>query len=363
MRQSKRLMFFAVLFVVSGSAFAAMFEPLFTAVRVVGDVRIVRPDGSEAQLKEDFSYPYGSRIIVPPKPTEEELKKFKRHPELAPATDPEVMVSFSSDFRFRFSAGTDVKITDASVGGAEAKMLDLSSGMVSTYITAASTKTGNEASDAAVAANLAATIIRTPVGECTQLADRNKVQVIPDAAKPGFFNVMFATQGGGMEITGPQYKINKMRSGSAVRIGGNKDNTHIATEAGEFTVTFEKGADNNEMYVFRSGHFAKILRQYAEIGKRMAVSVIVSRNRDLLSNYSYLEGQTNVGMGSSTAAELGGEHSALGAETPAETSGTESGDAFGSFDEGDSAGDAGDSSDWGSESSDSGASDFSDWDF
>lgn len=362
MRQSIRLMFSAVLFVACGSAFAAMFEPLFTAVRVVGDVRIVRPDGSESQMKEDFSYPYGSRIIVPPKPTEEELKKFRRHPELAPASDPEAMVSFSGDFRFRFSAGTDVKITDASVGDAQAKMLDLAKGMVSTYITAASTKTGNEAADAAVAANLAATIIRTPVGECTQLADRNKVQVTPDAAKPGSYNVMFATQGGGMEIAGPQYKINKMRSGSAVRINGNKDNTHIATEAGEFTVTFEKGADNNEPHVFRSGFFAKILRQYAEIGKRMAVSVIISRNRNLLSNYSYLEGQTNVGMGTSTAAELGGEHSALGAETSAEGGDATGGDAFGSFDD-EGSSDSGDSSDWGSDSSDSGSSDFDNWDF
>ena len=66
MRPSHWRALFAFCLAVSAvSSPADMFEPLCTATRVVGAVKVVRPGGREEPMRADHSYPYGTRILVP----------------------------------------------------------------------------------------------------------------------------------------------------------------------------------------------------------------------------------------------------------------------------------------------------------
>ena len=204
--------------------------------------------------------------------------------------------------------------------------------------------------------NLSAVIVRTPVAECTRLAERNKIQVAKDPERPGYYNCYFESSAGYMEIHGPQFDLDHLKTATRVRIDGNRDFTAITPDSGEFTGTFEKGADNNEKIFFRTRTVAKIWRRHAEVGGRLVVAVMVGYPDGQRRTYQYLEGQTGVDAegGPTTKIDGGGE----------EVEGGGSGDEWGG-----GGGDSGD--DWGGGGDDSssggndfgGGDDFGDWSF
>ena len=315
MRLSSRSLLLAGCLALAG-AFPAradvIFEPLFTATRVVGPVRIVRPGRAAEPMRVDHAYPYGSRILVPSEPT---------MTNGVPAAPCEAIVELARDFRFRVGPGSDVSVLDMSVGEgdelSEVKVFDIATGVVNTFITANTQKNGaGGAGDVQVDKNLAAIVIKTPVGECTHLSQRNEVKVVPDPVAPGFFDCTFASQNGMMQIYGPQFSVKDMKNNSAVRISGNKEQTSVATENGEFVAVFEKGADSEERTLFKARCLGRIWRRKADVGGRMAVAVMIyypKGNGYEMRSYNYLEGQTNVGMWTSVAAAVSGEHSAMAA--------------------------------------------------
>ena len=329
---------------------AAIFEPLFMVTKVVGDAKVVRPDGRTEILRADHAYPYGSRISVPQALAREQLAAYKAagvEPE-----EPQVSLTMARDYRFRFSAGTSAAILDASEGEAEKRVIDVSSGSVSTFITASATKTGG-AADALVEANLSAVVVRTPVGECSRLTQRNQIQVGRDPRDASVSRCQFASQSGLMEISGPQYRLYKLKKNTVVDIDGNSDFTSISAHYGEFTAEFEKGADAVEKAVFRTRCAGKIWRERAEIGGRMAVSVMIAYPGGDILSYDYLEGQTGVGLSSGASAAAAPAASGLeGGEGAASAFGD---DAFASQDDeaaapasssSDAAGDSFDFGDW-----------------
>ena len=306
---------------VAGAPFASadIFEPLFTATRVIGNVQVVRPGHAPEPMRVDHSYPYGTRIIVPDEAT---------MTNGVPAAASEARLELARDFHFRLGQGTDVTLEDLSVGEgdelSEVKRFDLRSGSVFTYITANTQKTGGGLGDAQVDKNLAAIVIRTPVGECTRLAQRNEVKVEPDPVGDGW-TATFTTQSGMMEVFGPQYAIKDMKRNASVAISGNEIHTAIATVNGEYVVAFEKGADQEERALFKARCIGKIWRQKAEVGGRMAVAVMIyypRGNTYEMKSYNYLEGQTNVGMWTSVAAAVLGEHNMLAAGEAGAADGT-----------------------------------------
>ena len=328
MRSSFQRMLFAFCLAASaGAASADMFEPLFSATRVVGNAKIVRPGRTAEKLRPEHSYPYGSRILVP-----------ALDPKDRSGAVPEVVIELARDFRFRLGAGSDVTVRDVSAGEgpdrSEIKMLDLATGSVTTYITAVSHKTGGGGlSDEQVERNLAAIVVNTPVGQCSRMAQLNEIKVAPDTVAGEGWACSFSTQSGLMEITGPQYKVSRMKRNSVVSIRGDLLSTTISTESGEYDVSFEKGADAEERAHFKARCLAKIWRQFAEVGGRMAVAVMIyypKGNAFELRSYNYLAGQTNVDMWTSVAAAVAGEHSSLamapGGGAPAGASGGEAGD-------------------------------------
>lgn len=329
------------------AASADIFEPLFTATRVVGPVQVVRPGRAPEPMRIDHSYPYGTRILVPDATT---------MTNGVPAAPCEAYVELARDFRFRLGRGTDATVLDMTVGDAEdrteVKVFDVKSGVVNTFITANTQKTGSAIGDALVDKNLSAIVVKTPVGECTRLSQRNEIRVEPSPAGPGFTAATFSTQNGTMEINGPQFAIKDMKRNASVMVSGNEEQTSISTVNGEYVVSFEKGADGEERVLFKARCIGKIWRQRAEVGGRMAVAVMVyypRGNNYEMKSYHYLEGQTNVGMWTSVAAAVSGEHSALTVsdELAAANGGDEeewNPDADG--------GDAGDSEDWNPDDSD-----------
>lgn len=339
MRFSLQRVLLASCFVYAGATVASadIFEPLFTVSRVVGSAQIVRPGRAAEPLKVDHSYPYGSRILVPSEPV---------MTNGVPAAACEVVVELAHDFRFRLGQGADVSILDMTTGeGAdlsEIKIVDVARGTVNTFITVSTQKSGGGAGDALVEKNLAAIIVRTPVGECTRLSQRNEIKVEPDPAAEGFYACTFATESGSMEIYGPQYSVKEMKKNAAVLIAGNKKQTAISTVNGECVVAFEKGADAEERALFKVRCIGKIWRQYADVGGKMAVAVMIyypRGNTYELKSYNYLEGQTNVGMWTSVAAAVSGEHGKLA--VPGEPGVGDAGDSEGGSDGSDSGWDSG----------------------
>ena len=347
-------------------ASADMFEPLFTATRVVGDVRVVRPGRKAERMRVDHAFPYGTRVLVPGIPAVTN----------ASTVYAEAIVELANDFKFRLGPGADVTILDMTVGDgddrSEIKVLDVAAGSVNTFITANTQKTGNGgAGDLQVDRNFAAIVVRTPLAECTHLSQRNEIRVEPDPFNEGDLVCTFSTLSGTMEINGPQFSVKNMNRNSAVRISGNKDETAISTAAGEFTVTFEKGQDAEERARFKARCIGKVRRQYADVGGRMAVAVMIyypKGNTYEMKSYNYLEGQTNVGMWTSVAAAVSGEHGAMAVAQELGSGGesASSGGDDGGWDGGDDGGwdGSGDDDDgWDGSGGDDGEDDFGGDDF
>ncbi len=343
----------AVLLCGAASSRAAIFEPLFMVTKVVGEVRIEKPNGTTDIVRKDHAYPYGSRLLVPTEVTEAEAKTASA--EGAKPEEPQVFVRFARDFTFRIGPGSDVRILDETTGDGdeiqELKVLDVALGSVDTRITAAVKKNGGTLDEKAEK-NLSAAIVRTPVAECTRLAERNTISVEKDPENPDYYNCFFYSAGGWMEIHGPQFDLDRLKRATRVHINGNRDFTSITPESGEFTGTFEKGADNNEKVFFRTRCVAKLWRRHAEVGGRLVVAVMVSYPDGQRKTYAYLEGQTGVDAGAGATTEITQEG---GPDEPAgdwPSDGDSGGDDWG----GESGGD-----DWGGDSG--GGDDFGDWSF
>ncbi len=97
-----------------------------------------------------------------------------------------------------------------------------------------------------------------------------------------------------------------MRRDAAVEIFGNKDYTRITNIAGDFIGNIEKGVDDKEIVPFKLRCVVKIWRRYADIGGKMAVSVMVAYPDGSISSYAYLQGEKAV---VESAAVLAGKES------------------------------------------------------
>lgn len=286
-----------------GSASADIFDPLFKVTSVVGDVKIFKP-GSELPEKalEAHTYPYGSRIVVS-----------KGDPK-AKTPKPELNISLSRDHKFKLWDGTDLTIINGDGVDTPSKIFDLTSGRLKTYISMSTVKTGG-AEDALIEAGINAIMVKTPLADCSRLTERNEISVEKDGKN---YSVVFATESGMMTVSGPQFKINSMRRNAAVEIFGNEDYTRITNVAGEFLGDLEKGLGATEVVSFKLRCVVKIWRRYAEIGGRMAVSVMAAYPDGTISSYAYLQGDKAV-IDSATLLAEKESGGTVDVEVPAET--------------------------------------------
>lgn len=259
---------------------SALFEPLFMISKVTGDVRVLKPGSEVPELAlESHAYPYGSRVIVG-----------KPSPKGKNPVMPEAHLVLSRDHQFKLYSGSDLLISHGAGEDAEKKVLELKNGRLGTYITISTVKTGG-AEDAVVDAAINAVTVKTPLAECTKLTERNEITVETDGT---FTKCVFGTGGGLMEVVGPQYKISGMRRNSGVEIFGDEDFTRITNLVGDFIGEIDRGLDNKETVSFKTRCIVKIWRLYAEIGGRMAVSVMVAQPDGGINSYAYLDGEAAV---------------------------------------------------------------------
>ena len=270
-----------VLTACAGDAMAALFEPLFKISKVTGDVRVLKPGSEVPELAlESHAYPYGSRVLVG-----------KPSPRGKDPVAPEAHLVLSRDHQFKLYSGSDLTVSHGDGGDTEKKVLELAEGRLGTFVTISTVKTGGAEEDAAVDAAINAVTVKTPLAECQKLTERNEITVAFDGA---FYTCVFGTGGGLMEVVGPQYKISGMRRNSYVAIFGDKDFSRITNLAGEFIGEIDRGLDSKESVSFKTRCIVKIWRLYAEIGGRMAVSVMVAYPNGSIDSYAFLEGETAV---------------------------------------------------------------------
>ncbi len=262
-----------------GNVTGEIFDPLFKVTSVVGDVKVFRP-GSDAPEKvlEAHAYPYGSRLVV------------SKWDGKARTAKPELNFSLSADHKFKLAEGSDLAIINGEGDDSQKMIFDLASGKLKTFISVSTVKTGG-AGDALIEAGINAIIVKTPLADCFKLTERNEIGVDYDGKN---YSIFFATESGTMEVSGPQFKINSMRRNAAVEIFGNKDYTRITNVAGEFLGVIEKGIDATEVVSFKLRCVVKIWRRYAEIGGKMAVSVMTAYPDGTINSYAYLHGEKAV---------------------------------------------------------------------
>ncbi len=271
--------FAAVILTLScGDARSALFDPLFRLSKVTGDVSVQKP-GTNALEKalENHAYPYGTRIVVG-----------QANPKDKTPVDPEVQVVLSPDHQFKLMTGADITISDGA--DADKKVFDVRNGKIGTFITVSTVKTGGS-EDAEVEAVINAIVVKTPLAECHKLTERNQISVSFDGK---YYSCIFASGGGMMDVSGPQFKILGMRRNSAVEVFGDKDFSRLSNVAGEFTGEIERGIGPAEAVSFKTRCIVKIWRSYADIGGKMAVSVMVAYPDGKINSYAYLAGETAV---------------------------------------------------------------------
>jgi hypothetical protein len=272
----------ALLFATWGSeAFSAFFDPLFRITQVQGPVSVMKPgDVESAPASEGQAYPYGTRVRVG-----------KAHPKAKDDQIPGAHLILSNDHQFKLGPGGDLVVNHGEGGDAAKKVLELASGNLRTYITISKVLTGGK-TDADVLAGIDALTVKTPLGVvCSKLTERNEITVAHDGRH---HTVVFGSGGSLMELAGPQYKVHSIKRNSGVEIFGDKDFTRLSSLGGEFMADVERGVDEIESVSFKNRSIVKIWRTYAEIGGKMAVSVMVVAPDGSINSYAFLEGQVAV---------------------------------------------------------------------
>lgn len=262
-------------------AFAAFFDPLFRITKITGQVLVLKPDAAEAvPAKEGQAYPYGSRVMVAP-----------ANPKKAEALAPEAHLVLSDDHQFKLGPGGDIVINHGEGGDETKKVIEIANGKLRTFITISKVLTGGK-TDAEVLAGINALTVKTPMDVlCSKLTERNEISVSHDGK---YYKTTFLSEGSLMELTGPQFKVRSIKRNSVVEVFGDRDFTRISNRGGEFTVDVERGVGTIESVLFKIRSVVKIWRSYAEIGGKMAVSVMIIASDGSINSYAFLEGQAAV---------------------------------------------------------------------
>lgn len=286
-----------------------IYDPLFRVMKFTGAVQVLRPGESvPVSVREGQAYPYGSKVIVP-----------KADPE-SPGVVPEATLYFSRDHQSRLLAGTQVSASLSGAGtDSEMLVLDVISGKVQVSSSVSAVKTGSEESDAAVEKVLNSFKVVTPLVTCRRLTDRTRI-VVKDA-EDGLKSVVVATESGTVMIDGPQFEIVKIRSNTTIDFLGDADFTRFGCSVGQMVFRVERGGGAREQISFKPGAVCKIWRLYADVGSKMAVSVMLVYPNGKISSFAYLDGA------SAAADSISGIGVVSSAQTEASLRGGEGADA------------------------------------
>ena len=342
------------------NAFSAdYFDPLFRTAKVTGNVWVLRPGETTPVLaKEDYRYPYGSKIIVDginPKLSKEIVQKN------------EVMVIFANDYQIKLGMDTTITTEKKTVDSGDAKVVvGLEKGVVSTFITLPSSKTGDPVEDAKIDAKLGAFAIKTQLAEANNLVDRNEIRTVVNA--DGIAKTMYKIESGLINLEGAQYKIIKTRRKSVFDITGDQEFTSINVKTGVVTASLNRGEDTPYVGSFKQGTVIKLWRMYTKIQKKLAVAVMLTMPDGKVERFEYIESpsaslKSLLGKGDAIAVAEGGLTEENTDEVISDTSDEGFGDSVDSSTEDTTTETTEDTGSFFSDSDDSGDFFGEDWDF
>lgn len=280
-----KLVVWAITMCCCANVFSAdYFDPLFRAAKVKGNVYVLRPGDTEPILiKEDFRYPYGSKIIVngiDPKLS----KKIEQKNE--------VMLIFANDYQIRLGMDTVVTTEKSVVDGNAKVAVGIEKGVVSTFITLPKSKTGDEVEDAKIDAKLNAFVVKTPITELNRLVDRNEIRVGTDAA--GLVKSRYKIESGSVNLEGQQFKIIRTRNKTVFEISGDAEFTRIGVQSGEITASINRGEDTPYQGSFKQNSQIKLWRLYTQIEKKLAVAVMITSPDGKVERFEYIENPSTI---------------------------------------------------------------------
>lgn len=263
------------------NAFSAdYFDPLFRMAKIKGNVWVLRPGETEPILaKEDFRYPFGSKIIVEgvnPKLPKDVVQKN------------ETMVVFANDYQIKLSMGTIITTEKINPENGDAKVVvGIEKGLVSTYITRSDVKTGDAAEDAKIVSKINSLVFKTALAEATGLVDRNEIRVTTDA--DGVVKSKYKIESGSISLSGPQFKVIKTRRKTVFDIVGDAEFSRISVVSGEITANIDRGEDTPYQGSFKQDSQIKLWRMYTKVQKKLAVSVLITMPNGKVERYEYIE--------------------------------------------------------------------------
>lgn len=263
---------------------ADYFDPLFRTVKVKGDVWILRPGDTEPILaKEDFRYPYGSKVIVDaidPKKAKKENQKN------------ELMIVFADKYQIKVGQDSIITTEKAITNGNAKVTVGIEKGLVSTYITLPDSKTGDATEDAKLDEKRNAFVIKTPIAEATGMVERNEIRVAKDSN--GVVKSKYKIESGLINLAGSQFNILRTRRKTQFEISGDAEYTRIGVVSGEVTASINRGEDTPYQGSFKQKSVIKLLRMYTNIEKKLVVAVMIIMPNGKVERYEYIENPSDI---------------------------------------------------------------------
>ena len=124
-----------------------------------------------------------------------------------------------------------------------------------------------------------ALVVETAVAFCDSFVGRSTVELLK-ARKPAKdkldLRLLVHTDNGAIRVSGPQFSVPKMRSGSAIRIESSMDRgiTRIINESNDYKVDIDNGTDTPVSLETTTRSMVRICREHAAVGGKLVVSVL-----------------------------------------------------------------------------------------
>lgn len=124
-----------------------------------------------------------------------------------------------------------------------------------------------------------ALVVESSVAACDSFVGRSSMELSkvkkPAKGQLGLL-LLVRTDNGTVRVTGPQFSVPKMKSGSAVRIESSADLsvTRITNEANDYLVDIDKDADAPVPLETSTHSTVRICREHAAVGGKLVVSVL-----------------------------------------------------------------------------------------
>ncbi|MEI8242902.1 MAG: hypothetical protein WCI17_06515 [bacterium] len=121
--------------------------------------------------------------------------------------------------------------------------------------------------------------IETAVASCDSFVGRSNLELrkARNTVKGRLdLQLLVRTDNGAVRVTGPQFSVPKMKSGSAVRIESSADRsiTRITNESNEYRVDIDNGTDTPVTMETTTHSTVRICREQAAVGGKLVVSVL-----------------------------------------------------------------------------------------